>query len=466
MTSNLIATAVAHSLDTETPVSIFLKLREHFHQCIMLESVDKQTSNDRHSFICFEPMAEITITDLTIRTSFFSKPPTETTCRAYDEILPQVIKFFESFTFSNLPEDQTGLGLYGYCSYEAIKYFENITVSDHKSKIPEMQFTLYRYVLSIDHLKNETTLITVRQSQEEELQEARIFSILRNSNIPSYPFRTTSDEIRNQTDEEYLQAVKKGINHCAIGDVFQVVLSIGYQQQFFGDDFNIYRALRIINPSPYLFYFDYGHFRLFGSSPEAQLRMDSNTASIHPIAGTYRRTGNKSEDELSAELLKDDEKENAEHVMLVDLARNDLSKNFKDVHVADYRQLEKYSHVMHLVSKVVALNPVMKTHPLKVLADSFPAGTLTGAPKYKAMNIISETEPTPREYYGGCLGMIGFDGKMNTAIMIRSFLSMQNVLHYQAGAGVTINSIPESELQEVNNKIAALRNSIFRANNN
>ncbi|MEO5908399.1 MAG: anthranilate synthase component I family protein [Ginsengibacter sp.] len=291
-----------------------------------------------------------------------------------------------------------------------------------------------------------------------------IETIIRSKDVPEFPFATIENETSSITNAQYVSMVKKGISSCARGDVFQVVLSRKFQQKFSGDEFNVYRALRNINPSPYLFYFDYGDYRLFGSSPEAQLKIKNNIVVVHPIAGTFRRTGNDSEDEKLAEKLLKDKKENAEHVMLVDLARNDLSRLCKNVDVSRYAEVQYFSHVIHLVSEVKG-EVEKHTNPFDLLATTFPAGTLSGAPKYKAMQLIGEYENNPRGYYGGCIGFVGFNGDINHAIMIRTFLSKNNRLNYRAGAGITISSDPESELQEVNNKLNALTAAIKSAEN-
>jgi anthranilate synthase component 1 len=266
----------------------------------------------------------------------------------------------------------------------------------------------------------------------------------------------------NLTDEQFIEFVKKGKDHCYRGDVFQLVLSRRFSQGFKGDEFNVYRTLRSINPSPYLFFFDYGYFRIFGSSPEAQLIVQDSKAEIHPIAGTFRRTGDDEKDAKAAEALAKDPKENSEHVMLVDLARNDLSRNGSKVEVEKNREVQFYSHVIHLVSKVTCkMKKSAKT--FRVVADTFPAGTLSGAPKHKALQLIDRYETTKRNFYGGAIGYMDFHGNFNHAIIIRSFLSKNHELHYQAGAGIVADSVPENELQEVYNKLGALDKALTLA---
>jgi anthranilate synthase component 1 len=321
-----------------------------------------------------------------------------------------------------------------------------------------MRYRLYQYVIIFNHFKDEL-FICENNLDGVESEFAVVESLIKSKDVPAYPFATTGPEASNMTDEDYRQMVQKGIASCHRGDVFQIVLSRRFQQPFRGDEFNVYRALRSINPSPYLFYFDYGDYKLLGSSPESQLIIENGKAVVHPIAGTFKRTGDDETDKALAIKLEQDEKENAEHVMLVDLARNDLSRICNEVEVTQYKKVNYYSHVIHLVSEVKATVP-KETNPFKLLAVTFPAGTLSGAPKFKAMQLINEYEPTSRGYYGGAIGCIGFDGSCNHAIMIRTFLSKENTLFYQAGAGITISSNPESELQEVNNKLNALKQAV------
>jgi anthranilate synthase component 1 len=321
-----------------------------------------------------------------------------------------------------------------------------------------MRYRLYQYVIAINHFKDEMFLCeNVINGLESEVN--LIESLIKSKDVPMYPFKVQMDETANMSDEGYKEMVKKGVASCLRGDVFQIVLSRRFQQKFIGDEFNVYRALRSVNPSPYLFYFDYGDYKLFGSSPESQLIIKNGKAVVHPIAGTFKRTGNDEKDKVLTEELLKDAKENAEHTMLVDLARNDLSRCCDDVTVHYFRQVHYYSHVIHLVSEVRG-NIRANANPFDLLALTFPQGTLSGAPKFKAMQLIDEYEPTSRGYYAGCIGFMGFDGSCNQAIMIRTFLSKENTLHYQAGAGIVAASKPESELQEVNNKLGALKKAI------
>jgi anthranilate synthase component 1 len=361
------------------------------------------------------------------------------------------------------PEDKEAKfaqGLFGYTTFDAVQFFETVPLATHHSplSIPLMRYRLYQYVIAINHFKDEL-YICENTIAGLESDVTVVESLIRSKDVPVYPFNTRGEESSNMTDEDYKEMVKKGITSCHRGDVFQIVLSRRFQQSFIGDEFNVYRALRSVNPSPYLFFFDYGDYKLMGSSPEAQLVIQGGKAVVHPIAGTFKRTGDDEADRQATERLLKDPKENAEHVMLVDLARNDLSRVCEEVTVAHYRQVQYFSHVIHLVSEVTG-KIKEGTNPFELLAKTFPAGTLSGAPKFKAMELINSYEPTDRSYYGGAIGFIGFDGSCNHAIMIRSFLSRNNTLTYQAGAGVVAASNPESELLEVNNKLGALKRAI------
>jgi anthranilate synthase component 1 len=379
-----------------------------------------------------------------------------------DTVYKELNNFLSSFETldNNIPVN----GIFGYNCYDAVQYFESIKFRsrpEDSEAIPEMRYSVYKYIIAINHFQN--NLFIIENLLENESSEIdRIETLLSNRNYATFHFYSEGEEKSNISDKEYMEMVSKGKEHCFRGDVFQIVLSRQFKQGFRGDEFNVYRALRSINPSPYLFYFDYGSYKIFGSSPEAQLEIKGNKAYIHPIAGTFRRTGNDEHDKRLAEELSKDPKENAEHVMLVDLARNDLSRNASEVTVETYKEIQFYSHVLHMVSKVSGILPENTNH-MKVLADSFPAGTLSGAPKFKAMELIDKIEKTARGYYGGSIGYIGFNGDFNHAIMIRSFLSKNNTLFYQAGAGIVSESVEEKELQEVNNKLMALKNAMIMA---
>lgn len=449
--------------DTLTPVNIYLKLRDVFAGSILLESSDYHGQENSLSIICCEPLASFTVKKELAEFRFPDGTVDHQPLagRSLTETLDVFRKMFRS-------EDQPtkngfrGCGLFGYMAYDAVQFFEAIPIQPSEDDIPEMQYALYRYVIVVDHFTNELILSENCVGAQEGKGLERIEQLIFSNRLSTYSFRTVNGEASNVSDEEYRAMVREGINRCQRGDVFQLVLSRKFSCRFTGDEFNVYRALRSINPSPYLFYFDYGSFKLFGSSPEAQLRVAGSVASIYPIAGTFQRTGNDAEDAALANQLAADEKENAEHIMLVDLARNDLSRHAQAVQVEIFKEIQYYSHVIHLVSKVTGrLDPA--TSVVKVAADTFPAGTLSGAPKHMAMNLISQLENVNRGFYGGAIGYLGFQDEFNHAIMIRTFLSKHNHLTYQAGAGIVSKSDPGRELQEVNNKLGALRKAIQMA---
>ena len=450
--------------DTLTPVNIYLKLRDVFAGSILLESSDYHGQENSLSMICCDPIASFQVTGNGIEMRYPDGEVSKKEIRKPGELVSYLDTFCRSFE-SEKPQikEFTGGGLFGYMAYDAVQFFEDIPLKRLEENIPEVLYKLYRYVIVVNHFTNELTIsVNTCKDAESGNSISKIEQLIFSNRFSTYAFQSVDTESSNVTDAEYIQMVKKGIEHCQRGDVFQIVLSRRFSSGFKGDEFNVYRALRSINPSPYLFYFDYGNFKLFGSSPEAQLQVKGNEASIFPIAGTFKRTGNDQEDAQLAASLAADEKENAEHIMLVDLARNDMSRNATDVTVEVFKEIQYYSHVIHLVSKVTGrLAPDASL--IKMVADTFPAGTLSGAPKHKAMTLINQYENTNRGFYGGAIGFLGFNGDFNHAIMIRTFLSRNNKLMFQAGAGIVSKSNPENELQEVNNKLGALRKAIVLA---
>ena len=459
--------------DVHTPVGIYLRLRDRFRDTILLESTDYHAAENSYSFICINAVAGIEVTDInSIEFKLPAQNPERITIKNPSEVPGVLWNFMQRFNVETTGEKpvKTAQGLFGYTAFDAVQFFDTIRfassngTSAKKESLPDiplMRYRLYQYVIVINHFKDELFICeNVVGGLESEL--AIVESLIKSKDVPTYPFATQGEEMRNMSDEQYMSMVRKGIESCYRGDVFQIVLSRRYQQKFIGDEFNVYRALRNINPSPYLFFFDYGDYKLIGSSPESQILIQQGKAIMHPIAGTFKRTGDDEVDQDAAEKLLHDSKENAEHVMLVDLARNDLSRQCEDVSVVHYRQVQYYSHVIHLVSEVKGkVRP--DSNPFQLLAATFPAGTLSGAPKFKAMELINQYEPTSRSYYGGCIGFVGFDGSCISAIMIRTFLSRQNTLTYQAGAGIVAASKPQDELQEVNNKLGALKKAMVMA---
>ncbi|MFM2358309.1 MAG: hypothetical protein RLY16_302 [Bacteroidota bacterium] len=453
--------------DIYTPVGIYLRLRDRFRDTILLESTDFHAGENSYSFIGINAIAGIEVSN---NSAIEFKLPLQKAEKAPIQQVQSVPEMLYHFTqqFEVVPGADRVANfaqqLFGYTSYDAVQFFDTIQVNRLKADdnaIPLMRYRLYQYVIVINHFKDEL-FICENIIPGLEGDAGMIENFIRSKDVPVYPFAAKGPETSNMADEDYRRMVEKGIAGCLRGDVFQIVLSRKFQQAFIGDEFNVYRALRSINPSPYLFFFDYGDYKLMGSSPESQLIVQDGKATVHPIAGTFKRTGNDATDRELAVALEKDVKENAEHVMLVDLARNDLSRMCDEVAVTQYKKIQYYSHVIHLVSEVQASVPP-NSNPFALLAISFPAGTLSGAPKFKAMQLIDTYEPTPRGYYGGAIGAIGFNGTCNHAIMIRTFLSKNNTLTYQAGAGVVAASKPENELQEVNNKLNALKSAIIMA---
>lgn len=449
--------------DLYTPVGIYLRLRDKFRDTILLESTDHHAADNSWSFIGINAIAGIEVKDFNqIELKFPGQLPEKKAIADKLSVPLEISNYLQQYEVIGDCDIKAAQSFFGYTSFDAVQFFDSINLSSANrqptSAIPLIRYRLYQYVIAINHFKDELFLCENKVAGlESDVQVVE--SLIKSKDLPTYPFKTIDGETSNMTDADYIAMVKKGIAGCLRGDVFQIVLSRRFQQKFMGDEFNVYRALRNINPSPYLFFFDYGEYKLMGSSPEAQLIINNGKAVVHPIAGTFKRTGNDAKDKELAEALLKDEKENAEHVMLVDLARNDLSRHAKEVEVVSYKQVHYYSHVIHLVSEVIG-KVADGVQPFQVMADTFPAGTLSGAPKFKAMQMINEYEPTERGYYGGAIGLMGLDGNFNHAIMIRTFLSRNNTLFYQAGAGVVAKSIPENELQEVNNKLGALKKAI------
>ncbi len=462
MKQNIQSETATIPADLETPVGIYLKIRDIFPQSALLESSDYHTSQNSISYIGVEPIGSFKVAGENITETYPDGTIQITPITNDADVIEKLHKYMSNFEIEASHSNPNGL--FGYTAYDAVRYFESVNITKRRtefSDIPDILYVLYRYVIMVNHYKNEMTIIENRlPGQPSEINE--LISLIRNHNVAQYPFKVSGPATSSISDEQYCEMVKKGIAHTLRGDVFQIVLSRQFSQKFTGDEFNVYRALRCINPSPYLFYFDFGAFRVFGSSPETHLRVRGHNAYIDPIAGTFKRTGDDAKDHELAKALLADEKENAEHIMLVDLARNDLSRSGGKVSIEFLRQIQFYSHVIHMVSRVKAELP-KGTDIYRLFADTFPAGTLSGAPKVRAMQLIDEIEPHNRMIYGGCIGFIGFNGDLNQAITIRSFLSYGNTLYSQAGAGIVARSVPENELMETNNKLGALNNAVIYA---
>ena len=448
--------------DLHTPVSTYLKVRDLFPQSALMESSDYHGGENNRSFIGLNPIARIEVGHGMATATF---PDGTHERHAVSEDYPVETAISDFLTRFQVSGEYAGYcGLYGYTTSNAVRYFEHIDVKDSteaKNDAPDILYILYKYIIVFNDFKSEMVLVEM-QGQGESSHIDTIERAIADRNYTSYEFHPVGPTTSTLTDEEHKANIRKGIAHCLRGDVFQIVLSRRFIQRFEGDDFKLYRALRSINPSPYLFYFDFGGFRIFGSSPETHCKIEGRTATIDPIAGTTRRSGDKATDEQLTAALLADPKENAEHVMLVDLARNDLSRNCHNVHVAFYKELQYYSHVIHLVSRVSG-ELDEGADPIKAFIDTFPAGTLSGAPKVRALQLINEYEPHNRGAYGGCVGFIGLNGSLNQAITIRTFVSRNGELWFQAGGGIVAKSNEENELQEVNNKLGALRKAILLA---
>lgn len=459
-------TAVRRQLaDTNTPVSLYLKLRDHFLNPILLESNDFRSAENCYSLIALDPIAGFQVQNGVLNKSYPDGTREEIQLENPTDV-PRLFKeYLAQFEVATPSEKGAVNGFFGYTTFDGVQYFDTLKFDAEKRRfdIADINYSLYRYVIAIDHFKEVMYILQNLQEGETDTLET-LQTLVKSQSFGTYHFKTDGQETSNLTDDEFRNMVTIGKQHCQVGDVFQIVLSRQFQQKFKGDDFQVYRVLRSINPSPYLFYFDYGNFKIFGSSPEAQMVVKDGIAGVNPIAGTYRRSGDDEEDARRAAELAKDPKENAEHIMLVDLARNDLGRHSTKVVVEELKEIQYFSHVIHLVSKVIG-HLDESTNPIQIFGDTFPAGTLSGAPKYKAIELINKYENQNRGYYGGAIGFIEFNGNMNQAIVIRSFFSQNNSLFYQAGAGIVSKSVEENELQEVNNKLGALTKALREAEN-
>lgn len=451
--------------DMTTPVTLYLNLRDQFTDPVLLESNDSNSSENYWSYLGFETLASFQVRAGLMQLRYPGEPLREQPVQDTNEVPDRLYQFIQRFQLQRHSDsDYQGFnGVFGHTGFDAVQYFDTLQFNAEQRRfdIPDLRYHVYRYIIAVNHFKNQLFLIE-NLPKGEASQLDHLEQLILSRKFVAHPFERQGAVRSNLTDEAYRALVRAGKHHCQIGDVFQIVLSRQFEQDFRGDDFQVYRALRSINPSPYLFYFDYGDYRIFGSSPEAQLIVEGGTARVNPIAGTYRRTGDRQQDAIKAEELLKDPKENAEHVMLVDLARNDLGRHTTNVRVTSLKEVQYFSHVIHLVSTVEG-DLDDQANPIRIFGDTFPAGTLSGAPKYKAMELIDQYENQHRSFYGGALGVIDFAGNMNQAIVIRSFLSMDNTLYSQAGAGIVSASQEELELQEVNNKLGALNRALDEA---
>ena len=446
--------------DLITPVSVYQKIRDNFPNSILLESSDYGANDNSYAYICFNPTSTFKVNKNTVEIIYPDNKTETSKINKLNSVVDQLNLYKSKFQLEKSDSKFFENGVIGYMNYDSVQYFENIEFDSKKNKIniPDIFYSFYSNIIIINVFNNEATLL--HHSFDEKNNLNTIEDCIRSNKSAKYNFEKSGKISSNLNDQEYIDLVKKGIKHCKRGDVFQTVLSRKFKQSFEGDEFNLYRALRSINPSPYLFYFDYGGYKIFGSSPEAQLVVRNNKAEIHPIAGTFLRTGDDYKDSIEAKKLAVDQKENSEHMMLVDLARNDLSRNGNNVTVEKDREIQFYSHVIHLVSKVTGK---LKSHSKDIIGSTFPAGTLSGAPKHMAMKLIEKYEQHNRSFYGGAIGFIDFENNFNHAILIRSFLSKNQNLFFQAGAGIVSKSNPNDELNEVYNKVGALLKALKKA---
>ena len=449
--------------DTLTPVSLYLKVRDHYSDPVLLESNDFSSIQDCFSFLGLESIGGVAVKQGKIRRWYPDGTKEEEVVEGIDTVPAVMHAFLRQFEIEGEPGFRGVNGLFGHTCFDGVQYFDTLKFDAAKRRvdIPDIRYTLYRFVIAINHFKEELYLLeNLLPGQKSEME--KLEGLIHGQKFSTHSFQLTGEEKSNLTDQGFMELVTAGKKHCQLGDVFQIVFSRQFSRGFVGDEFNVYRVLRSINPSPFLFYFDYGSYKRFGSSPEVQMVIKDGVATVNPIAGTYRRTGNDLEDAQNAQELVGDPKENAEHIMLVDLARNDLGRHASNVRVKELKEIQFYSHVIHLVSKVQG-DLAAGVNPIRVFGDTFPAGTLSGAPKYKAIELINHYENQNRSFYGGGLGFINFNGEMTQAIVIRSFLSKGNTLYYQAGAGIVSASVEEKELQEVNNKLGALTKALKEA---
>lgn len=449
--------------DLYTPVSIYLRIRDKFPGSILLESADNNARENNWSYIAIKPIAGMEINENQLEYKYPGVKEVRASLDSKKSFSEELYGFIQTFKSEGNSPISASESFFGYTAYDTIRFFGSKKQNNEtkEPEIPLLRYRLYQYVIAINHFKDELYLCENQiDGLDSEFDE--IETLIRIKDCPSYSFQTKDAEESNMNDEEFLNIAKKGIEHCSSGDVGQVVLARSFHQKFKGDEFNVYRALRSINPSPYLFYFDYGNYKLMGSSPETQVHISDQKATINPIAGTVKRTGDEDKDKKAIAQLLKDPKENEEHDMLVDMGNKDMRKQAEEVRVEEVRKVHSYSHVIHLVSKITG-KLKKDTNPFDVLSANFPAGTLSGSPRKKALELIAEYEPTKRGFYGGCIGLVGLNGDFNHTIMIRSFLSKANLLRYQAGAGIISQSKAQSELQEVNNKLNALRQAIETA---
>lgn len=445
--------------DLDTPVSAYLKLRD-LNPRFLLESVEGGERLARYSFLGFGDALDVRLDDhlFSIGDEAFPRPQTR---NDYLRLLRQAM--------AAVPEPKPDVddlpfsgGLVGVSGYDVVRLFENVPRrSTPQRGIPEAAFTAPSSTLVFDHLTRRVALLHDGSAAERESLRQKVIRLLRGAIPKDGNTIKTSPAAGSMTDKQFAERVKSCKEYIAAGDIYQIVLSVLFRGESNVPPFEVYRALRLLNPSPYMFYLEFGDLKVVGSSPEALVKLNGRAASLRPIAGTVPRGATPEEDRQNEIALLNDPKESAEHVMLVDLARNDLGRVARagSVRVDPYRAIERYSHVMHIVSGVQGeLAPEFDAFDL--FAASFPAGTLVGAPKVRAMQIIEEMEDVGRGLYAGTAGYYGRSGDMDQAITIRTLVFSGDEYRYQAGAGLVADSVAEREYQEVLAKSAILRRAL------
>lgn len=459
--------------DLLTPVLAYLKLRSIGSYSFLLESVEGIGRLARFSFIGKDPRKIIQNSGLKVRIN--SSGSTEVVEQNLFDYLKNEIKSYKHPLLPELP-DFTG-GIVGYLGFENVGLIEDVIKFDGKDELntPDSIFGLFNTVIAFDHYKHQLIIIsnahlddytdTESAYNQAKKEIAIIKQTLRKPLEYSSKFSLTDEQYEQFDPESFYDDVKKGKNNIYEGDVFQLVLSKRFRSGYKGDPLNVYRALRIINPSPYMYYMEFGNdLTVIGTSPEDLIKVKDRKATILPIAGTRKR-GKTDEDDLRLEKdLLDDPKEIAEHQMLVDLARNDLGRvcNFDTVELTEKMTIHRFSHVMHIVSRVEGMLKDDKDC-IDALTASFPAGTVSGAPKIRAIQLINEYEKLKRNVYAGAVGYIDFGGNMDMCIAIRTLFAKDNTMFWQAGAGIVADSKPELELKEIRNKSAVLLSALKHA---
>ena len=469
---NLIPVYGEFLADTETPVSAYLKIKDKAFS-YLLESADGVTSWGRYSFIGYKPHVTARFMDPKMEITRDGKTETLDRIKNPLKVLRDLASEYRSVPSEDLPPFQGGL--VGFFNYDLIRTWEPVPGDGPDSKMPECVFTASRRLIIFDHLTHKITVVAHAHLLEKEdpkaaydracdavndtITELRqpVSAIMEGNGI------RVSELESNVKKETFMGGVTRAKEYIAAGDAIQVVLSQRYEGTVSGDDFTLYRNLRSINPSPYMFYLNFGETRLIGASPEILVRLTNGRIELRPIAGTRPRGKDEDMDQALEQELMADPKERAEHIMLVDLGRNDAGKVAEagTVTVSRLMEVERYSHVMHLVSRVEArLSPEHDAFDL--FMASFPAGTVSGAPKIRAMEIINELEPSPRGPYAGAVGYFGFNGNMDFCITIRTITLHNDKLSFQVGAGIVADSDPEKEYQETLNKAGAMFQAIRR----